>query len=132
MLPRASSLRSIPRAAVSSRSRRLLLRRNELAVDQSLGDLDGVERGALAQVLGDDPKHEAVLDTSKQGIAQAEETNHVLFYSEMAFAQMALGRTKEALESIGKAVDLSSDKRRVSYRCVRASLLAQAQRPLMR
>jgi len=35
--------------------RRLLLRRDELAIDQALGDLDCVEGGALAQVVGHHP-----------------------------------------------------------------------------
>src|SRR5262249_38171039 len=42
--------------------RRLLLRLNELAADQAFGDLDRVERGALAQIVGNDPHREPVLD----------------------------------------------------------------------
>src|SRR5436853_1797448 len=43
-------------------SRRLPLRLDELAVDQALGDLDRIERRTLAQVVGDNPHHEPVLD----------------------------------------------------------------------
>src|SRR5436305_1154339 len=42
-------------------SRRLLLRADQLAVDQAFGDLDRVQRGALAQIVGDAPQHEPVL-----------------------------------------------------------------------
>src|SRR3954466_12450856 len=44
------------------RSRRLFLRADQLAVDQAFGDLDRVQRGALAQVVGDAPQRQAVLD----------------------------------------------------------------------
>src|SRR6267378_8125791 len=56
--------------------RRLLLGLDQLAVDQALGDLDGVERGALAQVVGDDPQHEAVLD--RRVLADAADIGRVL------------------------------------------------------
>src|SRR5215208_926932 len=62
MLLRASYPRSMLPEGTSFRSRRLLLRRNKFAVDQALGDLDGIERRALAQVVGNDPKHKPVLD----------------------------------------------------------------------
>jgi putative hydrolase of the HAD superfamily len=39
-----------------------LARLDQLAVDQHLGDLHGVERGALAQIVRDAPEGEAVLD----------------------------------------------------------------------
>src|SRR3977135_3798867 len=47
---------------LTKKLRRLPLRRNELPVDQALRDLDGVERRALAQIVGDDPQHEAAVD----------------------------------------------------------------------
>ncbi|MBI1917244.1 MAG: tetratricopeptide repeat protein [Planctomycetes bacterium] len=83
----------------------------------------------LLLVLHRARKHEEVIRTCKQGLEHALQTNWDFCYSQMAFAQMALGRTKEALEAIGKAVDSSStDKRRVAFRCDRAHLLALAQR----
>src|SRR6185312_16933265 len=44
------------------RLRRLFLGLDQLAVDQRLGDLDGVERGALAQIVGHHPQRQAVVD----------------------------------------------------------------------
>src|SRR5215813_14843673 len=41
---------------------RLLLGTNELAVDQALGNLHGIERRALAQIVRYAPEREAVLD----------------------------------------------------------------------
>src|ERR1700738_3840768 len=43
-------------------SRGLLLGRNELAVHQTLGNLHGVQRRSLAQIVGDDPHGKAMLD----------------------------------------------------------------------
>src|SRR5580704_5077993 len=43
-------------------SRRPLLGADQLARDQALGDLDRVQRRALAQIVGDAPQREAVLD----------------------------------------------------------------------
>src|SRR5437667_3757725 len=62
--PRASSWPSRIKSADArdEKLRRLPLRRNELPVDQALGDLDGVERRALAQIVGDDPQHQAAVD----------------------------------------------------------------------
>ena len=50
------------RASSAQRSRRLALGLDQLAVDQALGDLDGVERRALAQVVGHAPERQPVLD----------------------------------------------------------------------
>src|SRR5262249_494439 len=41
--------------------RRLALGRDELAVDEAFGDLNGVERRALAQIVRHTPQREAVL-----------------------------------------------------------------------
>ena len=52
-----------------------------------------------------------------------------MFFLDLAYAQMALGRQKEALEAVGQAVDVSAeDKYRVGCRCSRATLLAQMDR----
>ena len=47
---------------MTGRLRRLFLRGDQFAVDQAFGDLDGVERRAFAQIVGDDPHREAILD----------------------------------------------------------------------
>src|SRR5271154_1841108 len=56
--------------------RRLLLRGDQLAVDQAFGDLDGVERRALAQIVGDDPHREPVLD--RRVLADAADIGRIL------------------------------------------------------
>ena len=56
--------------------RRLPLRLDQLAIDQNLGDLHGVERGALAKVVGDHPQHQAVLD--RRVLADAADIGRVL------------------------------------------------------
>src|SRR5262245_12569936 len=82
----------------------------------------------LLQVLQRGRKYESVVKTCKQGLEHAHETSLDFFYIQMAFAQMALGRTKEALEAINTGVEKSSDKTRLASRCDRARLLAQAER----
>ena len=42
--------------------RRLLLRGDQIALEQAFGDLNGVERRALAQIVGNHPHRQAVLD----------------------------------------------------------------------
>src|SRR5881397_2047704 len=60
----------------SNESRRLLLRLNELAADQALGDLDRIEGGALAQVIGNDPHREPVFHS--RILANAADIGRVL------------------------------------------------------
>src|SRR5262245_51796318 len=68
--PRASWRCSIRRPAASWQSRAadvvvlrgLALGLDQLAVDQALGDLDRIKRCTLAQVVGDDPHREPVLN----------------------------------------------------------------------
>ena len=57
-------------------SGRLPLGLDQLAVDQALGDLDGVERRALAQVVGHAPEHEPVVD--RRVFADAADVGRVL------------------------------------------------------
>src|SRR6478752_1597685 len=56
--------------------RRLLLRADQLAVDQHFRDLDRVERSALAQVVGHAPQHEAILH--RRVLADAADIGRVL------------------------------------------------------
>src|SRR5262245_55326239 len=57
-------------------SRRLALRLDELAVDEDFGDLNRVEGGALAEIVGDHPHSEAVLD--RRVLADARDVGRVL------------------------------------------------------
>src|SRR4051794_27409202 len=60
----------------AQRSSGLALRLKQSAVDQRLGDLHGVEGCALAQVVGDAPEGEAVLD--RDVLADARDVGGVL------------------------------------------------------
>src|SRR3974390_37130 len=51
-----------PRAQSRDELRRLPLRRDKLAVDQAFGDLNCVERRALAQIVRYDPHRQAIID----------------------------------------------------------------------
>lgn len=86
----------------------------------------------LLQVLSLAHKHTAVVELCKQGLEHADATNRVLFHLEMAHALMTLGRPKEALEAIdagvNTAVDRPTGKERLTCRCNRAQLLAQAEK----
>jgi hypothetical protein len=67
--------------------RRLLLCRDQLAVDQAFGDLDGVQRCALAQVVGNDPHRQPVLDGG------------VLVYPYRVLRPMVAGLVRPCIES---------------------------------
>src|ERR1700728_2428905 len=54
--------RGAPVSGAERDSGPLPLRCDQLALDQAFGDLDGVERGALAQIVGDDPHRQSILD----------------------------------------------------------------------
>src|SRR5947209_15376414 len=66
--PRLSSAprREVRRAALrpghETSRRRFLLGADQLAVDQAFGDLDRVQRGALAQIVGDAPQRQPILN----------------------------------------------------------------------
>src|SRR5262252_185830 len=55
---------------------RLLLRLNELATDQALGDLDRVQRRPLTQVVRNNPHHQPVFD--RRILADAADIGRVL------------------------------------------------------
>src|SRR5690349_15719937 len=57
-------------------SGRFPLRLDELAVDQDLGDLHGVQRSALAEIIRDDPHAEAVFH--RRVLADARNIGRVL------------------------------------------------------
>src|SRR4051794_15360503 len=53
-----------------------LLGADQLAVDQAFGDLDGVQGGALAQIVGNAPQRQPVLDGGV--LADAADVSRVL------------------------------------------------------
>src|SRR3984893_11930644 len=59
-----------------SRTRGFFLRRDQFAIDQNLSDLNRVQRRALAQIIGDTPKRETVLD--RRVLADAGDIGRVL------------------------------------------------------
>src|SRR5215510_10923131 len=59
-----------------SNLRRLALGLDQLAVDQALGDLNRVERGALAQVVGDHPHRQPILN--RRILADAADIGRIL------------------------------------------------------
>src|SRR6202023_3950822 len=73
---RGPPLRAAPRPGNAVSSCRLAFGLDQLAVDQALGDLHRVERGALAQVVGYDPQHQAAVDC--RILAHAADVGRVL------------------------------------------------------
>lgn len=88
--------------------------------------------GGLLRILALGRKHAAIVELCKQGLAHAEATNRVLFHLELAHAQMARDKIKEALEAIDAAVETAVDtvtaKPRLICRANRVQMLAQAER----
>lgn len=115
-------------------------RSNQLPVAEQLyrscldneGRVTGIARSVenevyagLLKALALQHKHQAIVTLCQQGLQHAEATNRVLFFEELAFAQLALDRPKEAVEAINSAVDTSNDKTRLYARCRRLVLLAE-------
>lgn len=88
--------------------------------------------GGLLQVLAEGRKQQAIVELCKQGLEHAEATNRVMFHLALSSALAALGRGKEALESVNAAVDTAVDSEEHKYRFVcrlrRASVLSDLDR----
>lgn len=93
----------------------------------TLGDknVESEVYAGLLRTLALQFKHDAIVSLCNQGLQHAEATNRVLFFEELAAAQLALDRTKEAVEAINSAVDTSNDKTRIYARCRRMILFAE-------
>src|ERR1700677_2675399 len=72
----AMALLLTPSCLMTRQLSRLALGGDQLAVDQRFADLNGVERGALAQVVGNDPHRQPVLDRGV--LADAADVSRVL------------------------------------------------------
>ncbi len=82
--------------------------------------------GGLLRVLRQRHKHQDIVEVCKDGLHRAEATNRVLFHTYLSRAQLALGRTREALQAADDAVNDSSDRHRLTSRRNRALVLAEA------
>ncbi|MBI3407547.1 MAG: tetratricopeptide repeat protein [Planctomycetes bacterium] len=80
----------------------------------------------LLRVLWKARKYEQVLELCKDGLLTAKATNQVLFYSERARANAALGRNGEALKAIDQALDLAADTDRLTLRRLKVRILVGA------
>jgi tetratricopeptide (TPR) repeat protein len=116
-------------ADLAARAHRLAeaeaLYRNALTREDGPGDLEADIYAGLLQVLAEGQKHEAIVAVCRDGLKKAEITNRVLFHVELAEAQLALNRPKEALEAIDDAVREAPAKQQVYARRQRATLLSQ-------
>jgi tetratricopeptide (TPR) repeat protein len=83
---------------------------------------------SLLFVLWQERKYTAVVEVCRQGLAQAQVTNRVLFHHDLAMALMQLGKTDEALAEASNAVDIATEDEMLSVRRLRALLLAEAGR----
>lgn len=84
--------------------------------------------GGLLRALWKSRKYDEVLQVCKQGLAQAKETNHVLFHIDLAKAQARLGRHDDALRAADSAVTLAGDQDRLALQLLRIRVLTQAER----
>jgi tetratricopeptide (TPR) repeat protein len=82
----------------------------------------------LLQVLRQARKHEAIVEVCRQGLAQAQATNRILFHHYLAEALLPLGKVEEAITEANNAVDIADDRDRLQCRCFRARILAEVER----
>jgi tetratricopeptide (TPR) repeat protein len=82
----------------------------------------------LLHVLWQEHKYEAVVEACRQGLAQAQMTNLLVFHYDLSRALARLNRTEEALAEANRAVDIADEDNRLQMRCYRASLFALADR----
>jgi tetratricopeptide (TPR) repeat protein len=82
----------------------------------------------LLLVLALAHKNEAIIALCNEGLKTTKNTNRVLFYREMARAQMALGHIKEALAAADEAVNTAGTRDlALECRLIRAELFSQAE-----
>ncbi len=84
--------------------------------------------GGLLRVLSLAHKPRAIVELCHRGLEHAEATNRVMFYLDLARAEMALDHGKEALKAIDAAVDHASEHDRLLCRCARVDMLARLDR----
>jgi tetratricopeptide (TPR) repeat protein len=84
--------------------------------------------GGLLLVLRLAHKYQEMIDLCKEGLEKTRWTNRLLFHTMTAEAQMALGREKEALEAIDRAVQEAGEHDKLSCELERSQMLSQAGR----
>jgi tetratricopeptide (TPR) repeat protein len=82
----------------------------------------------LLHVLQQGRKYEAIVQVCRQGLAQAQNTNRVLFHLDLSEALMHLGKVDEAITEANNAVDIAGDQERLVSRRHRALVLSEAGR----
>jgi tetratricopeptide (TPR) repeat protein len=80
----------------------------------------------LLSVLRAAHKYEAAVEVCKQGLEVAQNTNRIVFFSELATAYAALGRYKEALEAADETVKLAREEGRLAARLRQVAILSRA------
>jgi tetratricopeptide (TPR) repeat protein len=82
----------------------------------------------LLHVLQQAGKYEAIAQVCRQGLAQAQMTNRVLFYLDLSEALLHLGKVEEAITEANNAVDIAGDQERLVSKRNRALVLSEAGR----
>lgn len=82
----------------------------------------------LLRVLRRGYKHAAIVEVCQEGLKTAQQTNRVLFHTEMAMAHQALGQDKEAVAAADLAVKDSGKAQDLLSRLLRADVLSVAGR----
>jgi tetratricopeptide (TPR) repeat protein len=82
----------------------------------------------LLHVLRQGRKYKEIVELCRQGLAQAQMTNRVLFHMDLSRALMQLGKAEEAITEANNAVDIAGDQERLVSRRNRALVLADAER----
>jgi Flp pilus assembly protein TadD len=73
-------------------------------------------------------KHAAIVELCRQGLAQAQGTNRVLFHTDLARALVLVGKPEEAMEEANHGVDFAGDKERLYAARTRALVFAETGR----
>jgi tetratricopeptide (TPR) repeat protein len=82
----------------------------------------------LIQVLWTARKYEDVVEVCRQGLRQAQATNHLLFRRYLSRALVILGKADEAIAEADQAVGIADEETRFDARLNRISVLTQAER----
>lgn len=82
----------------------------------------------LLRVLSLAHKNQEIIAVCRQGLKKANNTNRVLFLSELATAHMGLNHVNESLAAADEAVQTANTELKLGCRLERAQLLSQAER----
>ncbi|MFO0966525.1 MAG: tetratricopeptide repeat protein [Gemmataceae bacterium] len=88
--------------------------------------LEHLVYGGLLRSLWKQSKYEAVIEICRKGLKEAKTTNHLLFFNDLAKAHARLGKDKEALAEIDKAIDLAGDQHVLAVKMTRIRILVAA------